>query len=250
MLISERYLEQNKSLHDVGNFGVSGYKWAPTVGWLIHHHQIAHVLDYGAGQQTLKNALKERFEVRVDCYDPAIPELSTPPTSAELVTCTDVLEHIEPENIDHVLDHIRTIASKLVFLVIPTGPAAKVLPDGRNAHLIQKPVQWWLPLLLDRFDLISLNNTSGDIVFLGSRKSAETSEVDLELTRLVRQFGSHRMMSIAFDGLFWNVAIKHNRLQQRLLPRIVSLLRLGAKIGITERKREPASNPRIAITRY
>lgn len=250
MLISEQYKEQNMGLHSQGNFGVSGYKWAPTVGWLIHHYQLQHVLDYGAGQQTLKNALKDRFRVHIACYDPAIPELATPPSSTELVTCTDVLEHIEPENIDDVLDHIRSIATRLVFLVIPTGPAAKTLPDGRNAHLIQKPVQWWLPKLLSRFDLISLNNTSSDIVFLGSRKSTETSAVDAALSRLASELGTHRLMSATFDGLFWNVAVKHNNLSQRLLPRLLSLLKLGAKVGITERLREPAKNPRIAITRY
>lgn len=250
MLISEQYIEQNKSLHGVGNFGVSGYKWAPSVGWIIHHHQLDHILDYGAGQQTLKNALKDRFQVRIDCYDPAIPELATPPSSAQLVTCTDVLEHIEPENIDHVLDHIRSIASKLVFLVIPTGPAAKVLPDGRNAHLIQRPVQWWLPKLLERFDLISLNNASGDIVFLGSRKSGQTTEVDAELSRLAHEYREHRLISVAFDGMFWNVAVKHNSHGQRLLPRLLSLFKLGAKIGVTERLRAPAMPPRVTITRY
>ncbi len=249
-LISDQYVEQNKSLHGVGNFGVSGYKWAPTVGWIIHHHQIQHVLDYGAGQQTLKNALKHRFDTRIDCYDPAIPELATPPSSAELLTCTDVLEHIEPENIDSVLDHIRSIASKLVFLVIPTGPAAKTLPDGRNAHLIQQPVQWWLPKLMSRFDLISLNNTSSDIVFLGSRKSSAVSEIDEGLIRLVQELGQHRLMSVTFDGMFWNVAVKHNSLAQRLLPRLLSLAKLGAKAGVAERLREPSTMPRIAITRY
>lgn len=250
MLISEQYVEQNKSLHGAGNFGVSGYKWAPTVGWIVHHHQIQHVLDYGAGQQTLKNALQSRFPVRIDCYDPAIPELATPPSSAELLTCTDVLEHIEPENIDHVLDHIRSIATRFVFLVIPTGPAAKTLPDGRNAHLIQKPVQWWLPKLIERFDLISLNNASGDVVFFGSRKSDCTSEVDAELGRLVQELGQQRLMSVSFDGMFWNVAVKSGSLLQRILPRSISLLKLGAKMGVTERRRKPATVPRVAITRY
>jgi len=249
-LISDQYVEQNKSLHGAGNFGVSGYKWAPTVGWIIHHHQIQHVLDYGAGQQTLKNALKGRFETRIDCYDPAIPELATAPSSAELLTCTDVLEHIEPENIDNVLDHIRSIATRYVFLVIPTGPAAKTLPDGRNAHLIQKPVQWWLPKLLSRFDLISLNNASGDVVFFGSRKSPATSEVNGELLNLVREFGEQRLMSVTYDGMYWRIAVKHSSLSQRILPRLLSLFKLGAKMGATERRRTPSSMPRVEVTRY
>ena len=28
--------------------------------------------------------------------------------------------------------------------LLATGPAEKMLPDGRNAHLIQQPKQWWL----------------------------------------------------------------------------------------------------------
>lgn len=249
-LITNQYLEQNRCLHKAGNFGISGYKWAPTVSWIIHHHQIKHVLDYGAGQQTLKNALKDSFDTRIDCYDPAIPELSMAPASAELLTCTDVLEHIEPDNIENVLDHICSIATRYVFLVIPTGPAAKILPDGRNAHLIQRPVQWWLPKLIKRFDLISLNNASGDIVFFGSKKSLQSHNVNLQLTRLLAEFSDHRIMSLSFDGMFWNVALKNKQLSQRLLPRALSILKLGAKIGVTERLRSPVEPPRVTITRY
>jgi len=36
------------------------------------------------------------------------------------------------------------------------GPAAKVLSDGRNAHLIQKPSSWWLEKFIKYFDIISL----------------------------------------------------------------------------------------------
>jgi hypothetical protein len=250
ILISDSYVEQNKSLHDAGHFGVSGYKWASTVGWIIHHHQIHDVLDYGAGQQTLKNALKDRFDIRIKCYDPAIPELATQPSLAELLTCTDVLEHIEPENIDSVLNHICSIASRYAFLVIPTGPAAKTLPDGRNAHLIQKPVSWWLPKLLKYFDLISLNNATGDIVFFGSKKSQAACEVDAHLLQLVSEYGDHRLMSITFDGMFWNLALKEKRLSKRIVPRVLSLLMLGAKVGVTKRLRHPQMPPRLTITRY
>jgi hypothetical protein len=36
------------------------------------------------------------------------------------------------------------------------GPAGKTLPDGRNAHLIQKPSSWWLPKLSAHFDVLHL----------------------------------------------------------------------------------------------
>jgi hypothetical protein len=36
-----------------------------------------------------------------------------------------------------------------------------VLPDGRNAHLIQEPPEWWLPKLLERFDLYTFQRMPG-----------------------------------------------------------------------------------------
>ena len=36
------------------------------------------------------------------------------------------------------------------------GPAGKVLSDGRNAHLIQKPTSWWLEKFIKYFDVIRL----------------------------------------------------------------------------------------------
>jgi hypothetical protein len=36
------------------------------------------------------------------------------------------------------------------------GPAVKVLADGRNAHLIQKPSSWWLEKLIQHFEILHL----------------------------------------------------------------------------------------------
>jgi hypothetical protein len=44
----------------------------------------------------------------------------------------------------------------VAFITIHTGPAMKHLPDGRNAHLTQEPIEWWLPKLTDRFDIQTL----------------------------------------------------------------------------------------------
>jgi hypothetical protein len=57
-------------------------------------------------------------------------------------------------------------------------------------------------------------------------------------------------MSITFDGMFWNLALKEKRLSKRIVPRILSLLMLGAKVGVTKRLRHPKMPPRLTITRY
>ena len=100
---------------------------------------------------------KPQRECRVQCYDPGVPEYADPPTPAEMVVCIDVLEHIEPELIDDVLDHLEELTESFLFATVHTKPAGKKLPDGRNAHLIQKPAEWWLPKIMERFTLKGFN---------------------------------------------------------------------------------------------
>jgi len=52
------------------------------------------------------------------------------------------LEHVEPDRLGNVLDHIRRLSGKGCYIVIATRPAAAILPDGRNAHLIVKDADW------------------------------------------------------------------------------------------------------------
>lgn len=247
-LISKDYKSQNESLHQGGLFGISGYKWGPTASWLILRHEFRRVLDYGAGKQTLKKSLENLHEVHVQCYDPAIPELANQPESAELLTCTDVLEHIEPDRIDEVLNHIQSLTSRMVLLVIPTGPAAKFLPDGRNAHLIQKPLQWWLPKLMSRFDLISLNHQTEDIVFIGAAKSTGVGLIDLELMRQLDIFRHDRILSVSFDGYSLSISVKPKLFIKRIIPRLISILRLGAKFGVSFRRKGAQHVPSLTIT--
>lgn len=75
-----------------------------------------------------------------------------------------MLEHIEPPLLNNVLAELQGIVSKIGFFTVHTGPAVKVLPDGRNAHLIQEPSSWWLKRLTDYFEvrhLQTLPNGSG-----------------------------------------------------------------------------------------
>jgi hypothetical protein len=131
------------------------------------------VLDYGCGRGTLLSALWDKHAtLPFDFleYDPAIPEKDTKPTKADLVVCGDVLEHIEPDCLYAVLDDIRGIARSAVFLVVATQPAAKFLSDGRNAHLIVEPAEWWLPKLMQRWRVALLRDLGGEFLFIGAPK--------------------------------------------------------------------------------
>lgn len=114
----------------------------------------------------LAKNLKAAHKLQYQAYDPGVPRFSKEPLPAQMVACIDVLEHIEPEYLDRVLDHLSALTEGVVFLSIDTGPAQKVLSDGRNAHLIQQPMSWWLPKVFERWDVqtVQLASESGFFV--------------------------------------------------------------------------------------
>jgi hypothetical protein len=139
-LITEEYRAMNEQLHSSNlAYGVGGSRHAKVVLKLCEALKSQCVLDYGCG----KGYLAKELPFPIWEYDPAVPGKQEAPRPADIVTCTDVLEHIEPELIDFVIDDIRRVTLKVAYLVIHTGPAGKTLPDGRNTHLIQKPRAWW-----------------------------------------------------------------------------------------------------------
>lgn len=105
------------------------------------------ILDYGCGPADLGPIVRERYPKRTDIqfvgYDPAIPGKQALPKPAYVVCCLDVLEHIEPDKLDAVLDHLFSVTIVRAFFVVAMRPADKRLPDGRNAHLIIDNAKWW-----------------------------------------------------------------------------------------------------------
>lgn len=147
--ISPDYLALQQDYHkDRELYGTMGHRYAHSIRGLIETSGAKSVLDYGCGKGTLKTELGDI----VSEYDPAIPGKDGEPQHADIVVCTDVLEHIEPDKLDSVLEHIRCLGHWHYF-VIATRPASKDLPDGRNAHLIIRDAEWWKRTLESRFDI-------------------------------------------------------------------------------------------------
>lgn len=143
-MISEQYLTEQKRLHENPGYGVASLSFAPVVAQLIRDNGYKSLHDYGAGKRRLRDALENLgVSVQYSAYEPAFPEFG-PPQGADITCCIDVLEHVEPEHLDAVLDDLKRVTT-VGFFTVHTGPARKVLSDGRNAHLIQEPLDWWLP---------------------------------------------------------------------------------------------------------
>lgn len=143
--ITPAYRALLERAHKGGKWGADGAKHAKAAEDFYRELKAATLLDYGCGEGRLRLALSAiENPIRVLEYDPGIDAKAGLPKPCDLVVCTDVLEHVEPEKLDNVLDHIFRISGLGAYLVIATRPANAVLADGRNAHLIVKPAAWWI----------------------------------------------------------------------------------------------------------
>ena len=159
MLITDGYRDLQAQLHSKGNYGTASLGFGEIVSALVEEIQAKTLLDYGCG--SMRNLAKVLdCDVLYQGYDPAVPAFSAK-EPADLVACIDVLEHIEPELLGNVLQDLRSLTKRCGFFTVHTGPAVKVLSDGRNAHLIQQPPEWWFPRLSELFKISLFKRTPG-----------------------------------------------------------------------------------------
>jgi tetratricopeptide (TPR) repeat protein len=199
--ITEEYRKQQQALHLNPDYGVASLGFAPVVAQMLRQFNIKSISDYGAGKQNLRKGLLDlgvsKFEYFP--YDPAFPDYGDP-KPADLVCCIDVLEHIEPHLIDNVLDELSRITERFGFFTIHMKPAAKTLPDGRNAHLIQQPSSWWLTRLSKRFEvrhLETLEQAYGFWVLVEPRMHSKPMDMDQPVGEEVFE----EAKTLFFDGL-------------------------------------------------
>lgn len=166
-LISAEYESQLREMHRANAFAAGGNKHIRQILHLMGKAQVRSVLDYGCGHVDLARYLRG---FRVRSYDPAVVGRDELPEAADLVVCTDVLEHIEPDKLDTVLNHIFSLTLKVCFVVIAIRPAEKRLPDGRNAHLIIDNAAWWAQQLRKFNWICTVQKLTTDEVTLWMRK--------------------------------------------------------------------------------
>jgi hypothetical protein len=165
MNATPEYAELQRQFHVARpDYGISGMRYADNVQQIAQRMRTRDILDYGCGKATLQ----KNIPFPIQNYDPFVPEFSARPQPADLVVCTDVMEHIEPQFVDSVLKDIQSLAKQAVFFQIATRPASKVLPDGRNAHLIQENGNWWLARILPLFDIRQFQDMGGGLIVVAT----------------------------------------------------------------------------------
>lgn len=149
-LISQEYIELNKKLHETNpTYGMGGAKHKETIIKLAKQLNTTSILDYGCG----KGMLAKELDFPIWQYDPAIPEYSSTPKPADIVVCTDVLEHIEPDKLQFVLSELKRCTKQVGYLVISTRKAVKTYANGANTHSIVQGKEWWEKKLSKYFDI-------------------------------------------------------------------------------------------------
>lgn len=162
-LITDEYKALQTQLHEERpDYGTSSQKHIEQIRAIAQQLGTRDIIDYGCGKCQLQKGLP----FPIQNYDPCLTEWSRHPDPADLVVCTDVLEHIEPQCLDEVLDDLAALTKKLLLVEVACRPAKKWLADGRNAHLIQQKPNWWLKHLLNRFDLYQFQSAPGAFVAL------------------------------------------------------------------------------------
>jgi hypothetical protein len=181
-LISTEHAELNRKLHEDNlAYGVGGAKYATVVSALVAKLTakkedgsviVPSVLDYGCG----KGLLAKSLSFPIWEYDPAIPEKSEAPRPADIVICTDVLEHIPKSHIPYVLDDLRRCVKVTGYFVIHTGPASKTYANGENAHLTQEGIGWWTYKLNKYFSIAQVNRQGMELHYVVSPKFKKPSK--------------------------------------------------------------------------
>jgi len=169
-VLSPEYAEMNRRLHEeVDAYGSGSIADAKQITAFCRQHGLKSILDFGCGKGALKPAVQGVApDLKVLEFDPAIEgKQDLPQEQVDLIVALDVMEHIEPEYLSNVLETMRDLGPKLVFLVIALFPAKKVLADGRNAHLILESVSWWSTRLAPYFQEIGRAEVPGYFTFVG-----------------------------------------------------------------------------------
>lgn len=139
-LISDHHRSLYRCHFDSRSAGSKPSRWQGVVEALAERFDARSIIDYGCA---IDASLSRFSTLPIINYDPAISEYSALPERADLVVCLHVLEHVEEDCIDHVLEHLRGLAKKALFIAVSTESSTKTLPDGSPWHSFVKDAAWW-----------------------------------------------------------------------------------------------------------
>jgi hypothetical protein len=145
-LISDRHCRLYRRYYDTRAIEPRPSVWLPRIEALADLHGLRAVIDYGCGAA---RGISRFSRLSVTDYDPAVPGCEAIPAPADMVVSVHALEHVEPESVDAVIEHMRDLALRVLLVVVSCEGSTKVLPDGSPWHSFVRPWDYWLGRLSD-----------------------------------------------------------------------------------------------------
>lgn len=152
-----RNLDQYRQLHqDKPEYGNSSPQLVDLITYIVKRSMpdlknSDRVLDFGCGKSDAIIKIATKLNVEAVKYDPAIEKYSKIPTGTfKFVINTDVLEHIDEEEVPLILKDISEFSKSVIFN-ISTRVAKTVLSNGENAHATVRDAKWWLHAISEYF---------------------------------------------------------------------------------------------------
>lgn len=149
----------------------------------INGHNPNSVLNVGSGRGNLERLLQEETFSLSSCdienfldegintnffeVDLTKPESLQTLPQCEVLTCLDVLEHIEEVYIDSILKRFSEVSNKCYFTIANHSD----MMNGVQLHLIQKPCDFWTPVLEKYFKVDFLEHHYSNRLMLYSLTS-------------------------------------------------------------------------------
>lgn len=152
---SSELIEHYKYKHETDPLfskGSSLFKHVPYLARIVKEYRVKNILDYGCGKATFWNweysrATINSHDYSVTLYDPGVEKYNKLPDGRyDLVVCTDVLEHLHPDDTEEVVKRLVYYTRRHLFCCIALTPAKKTFPDGTNYHTNLHSQEYWKDL--------------------------------------------------------------------------------------------------------
>tara|TARA_Y100000034_G_C6718469_1_gene317731 strand:- start:107 stop:634 length:528 start_codon:yes stop_codon:yes gene_type:complete len=126
-------------------------------GHLVEHFRNRGKDSRGIDVSTI--AVKRAKKLGRDCSWGSVTDIPFGDKSFDLVYCTDVMEHLRPEDVSTAIDELYRVTKKFLAISVSTNYSTGITGDkarrgayfkaklqGKidNLHLTIKPMEWWL----------------------------------------------------------------------------------------------------------